>query len=53
MRVINCVEDLRLLARRRVPRMFYEYADSGFWTESSTARTKPILPQFAFGSVWP
>src|SRR5687768_11832376 len=30
-----CVEDLRLLARRRVPRMFYDYADSGSWTEST------------------
>jgi isopentenyl diphosphate isomerase/L-lactate dehydrogenase-like FMN-dependent dehydrogenase len=27
--------DLRLLARRRVPRMFYEYVDSGSWTEST------------------
>ena len=35
MTVITCVEDLRLLARRRVPRMFYEYADSGSWTEST------------------
>ncbi len=33
MPVITCVEDLRLLARRRVPRMFYDYADSGEWTE--------------------
>ena len=33
--VINCIEDLRLLAQRRVPRMFYDYADSGSWTEST------------------
>jgi L-lactate dehydrogenase (cytochrome) len=33
--VITCIEDLRLLARRRVPRMFYDYADSGAWTEST------------------
>lgn len=33
MPVITCIEDLRLLARRRVPRMFYDYADSGAWTE--------------------
>ncbi|MBP0639424.1 alpha-hydroxy acid oxidase [Cupriavidus sp. AcVe19-6a] len=32
---INEIEDLRRLARRRVPRMFYEYADSGSWTEST------------------
>ncbi len=30
---ITCIEDLRTLARRRVPRMFYDYADSGAWTE--------------------
>ena len=33
--VITCVEDLRRLAKRRVPRMFYDYADSGSWTEST------------------
>ncbi len=35
MPVITCVEDLRKLAQRRVPRMFYDYADSGSWTEST------------------
>ncbi|HEX4511577.1 MAG TPA: alpha-hydroxy-acid oxidizing protein, partial [Burkholderiaceae bacterium] len=35
MTVITCIEDLRLLAKRRVPRMFYDYADSGSWTEST------------------
>ncbi len=33
--VITCVEDLRLLAEKRVPRMFYDYADSGSWTETT------------------
>ena len=33
--VITCVEDLRILAKKRVPRMFYDYADSGAWTEST------------------
>jgi L-lactate dehydrogenase (cytochrome) len=33
--IITCIEDLRLLAKRRVPRMFYDYADSGSWTEST------------------
>ncbi len=32
---ITCIEDLRLLAKKRVPRMFYDYADSGAWTEST------------------
>ena len=33
--IITCIEDLRVLAKRRVPRMFYDYADSGAWTEST------------------
>ena len=44
---ITCIEDLRLLAKRRVPRMFYDYADSGSWTESTyranEADFQPIL----------
>ncbi|MEO7741534.1 MAG: alpha-hydroxy acid oxidase [Usitatibacter sp.] len=35
MPVITCIEDLRRLAQRRVPRMFYDYADSGSWTEGT------------------
>src|SRR6195256_4280584 len=35
MTVITCIEDLRVLAQKRVPRMFYDYADSGSWTEST------------------
>jgi L-lactate dehydrogenase (cytochrome) len=33
--IITNIEDLRVLAKRRVPRMFYDYADSGSWTEST------------------
>ncbi len=29
------VADLKRLARRRVPKMFFDYADSGSWTEST------------------
>jgi L-lactate dehydrogenase (cytochrome) len=35
MTVITNIEDLRRLAECRVPRMFYDYADSGSWTEST------------------
>jgi len=35
MPVITNVEDLRVLAQKRVPRMFYDYADSGSWTEGT------------------
>src|ERR1700710_86245 len=34
MTVITCIEDLRALAKKRVPRMFYDYADAGSWTQS-------------------
>jgi len=33
--VITHIEDLRVLAEKRVPRMFYDYADSGSWTEGT------------------
>ncbi|MYN44884.1 L-lactate dehydrogenase [Pseudoduganella sp. FT93W] len=35
MALITNIEDLRQLAQRRVPRMFYDYADAGSWTEST------------------
>jgi L-lactate dehydrogenase (cytochrome) len=35
MTVITHIEDLRALAHSRVPRMFYDYADSGSWTQST------------------
>jgi len=33
--LITHIEDLRVLAQKRVPRMFYDYADSGSYTEST------------------
>ena len=35
MTVITTTEDLRVLDKKRVPRMFYDYADSGSWTEGT------------------
>ena len=35
MTMITTIEDLRVMAQKRVPRMFYDYADSGSWTEST------------------
>ena len=32
---ITCIEDLRAIAQRRVPRMFYDYADSGSYTQGT------------------
>lgn len=31
----TCIADLQALAKKRVPKMFYDYADSGSWTEST------------------
>ena len=60
MPVVTHIEDLRVLAKQRVPRMFYDYADSGSWTESRTmaganhiataderAETRAIAPKSA------
>ena len=35
MPVITEIEDLRRLFQRRAPRMFYDYAESGSWTEQT------------------
>ncbi len=35
MAVITNIEDLRVLYKKRVPKMFYDYADSGSWTEGT------------------
>ncbi|MTI43343.1 L-lactate dehydrogenase (cytochrome) [Roseibium hamelinense] len=35
MEAITCIEDLQRLAKRRIPKMFYDYADTGSWTQST------------------
>ena len=35
MTVITCIEDLKRIYARRVPRMFYDYCESGSWTEQT------------------
>ncbi|CAM5526368.1 lactate 2-monooxygenase [Mycolicibacterium aubagnense] len=35
MNMLLTIDDLKNQARRRVPRMFFDYADSGAWTEST------------------
>jgi len=35
MTVITCIEDLRAIARKRVPRMFLDYVEAGSWTEGT------------------
>ena len=45
---IACIEDLRKLAERRVPRMFYDYADSGSWTEATYRANESDLAKIKF-----
>ena len=35
MPVITCIDDLKQLYRRRVPKMFYDYCETGSWTEQT------------------
>lgn len=35
MPVITCIDDLKRIYERRVPRMFYDYAETGSWTEQT------------------
>jgi L-lactate dehydrogenase (cytochrome) len=43
MKTITCIEDLRQLARRRVPRAFFEYADSGSYNEETLRANRADL----------
>ena len=35
MAVITCIEDLKRIYRRRVPKMFYDYTETGSWSEQT------------------
>ncbi len=43
MKNITCIADLRDLARRRVPRAFFEYADSGSYNEETLRANRTDL----------
>ena len=48
MKAITCIEDLRKMHQRRVPRMFYDYVDSGSWTESTYRANAADLQRMTF-----
>jgi L-lactate dehydrogenase (cytochrome) len=48
MPVITNIEDLQTLAKKRVPRMFYDYADSGSWTQSTYRSNEADLQRLKF-----
>src|SRR5664280_450232 len=43
MKHITCIEDLRQLARRKVPRAFFDYADSGSYNEETLRANRADL----------
>ena len=48
MRSIACIGDLQKLAKRRVPKMFYDYADSGSWSETTYQANETDLAAIKF-----
>ena len=48
MSVITTIDDLKKLAQKRVPKMFYDYADSGSWTESTYQRNETDFQRIKF-----
>ena len=42
---ITCVADLKDLHRRRVPKMFYDYAESGSWSEGTYFRNEAAFDE--------
>jgi L-lactate dehydrogenase (cytochrome) len=45
---ITTIEDLRILASKRVPKMFYDYADSGSYTEDTYRRNEEDFQRIRF-----
>ncbi|WFU20403.1 alpha-hydroxy acid oxidase [Bradyrhizobium sp. CB3481] len=48
MKHITCIEDLRQLHRRRVPKAFFDYADRGSYTEDTLRANSEDLQQIKF-----
>jgi L-lactate dehydrogenase (cytochrome) len=43
LRTVTCIEDLRLLARRKVPRAFFDYADAGSYSQETLRANRDDL----------
>ena len=48
MSVITTIDDLKQLAKARVPQMFYDYADSGSWTQTTYQRNESDFHKISF-----
>src|ERR1041384_517306 len=48
MKHVTCIEDLRLLHKRRVPKAFFDYADRGSYTEDTLRANRADLEAIKF-----
>jgi L-lactate dehydrogenase (cytochrome) len=48
MKYITCIEDLRLLHKRRVPKAFFDYADRGSYAEETLRANREDLQKIKF-----
>ena len=48
MPVITCIDDLRRMHRRRAPRMFFDYCESGSYTEQTFRENTSDFAQLRF-----
>jgi L-lactate dehydrogenase (cytochrome) len=48
MKHVTCIEDLRQLHRRRVPKMFFDYADRGSYSEDTLRANRADLEAIKF-----
>ena len=48
MRHITCIEDLRVLHRRKVPKAFFDYADRGSYSEQTLRANREDLERIKF-----
>src|ERR1700739_1698983 len=48
MRTITCIEDLRQLAHRKVPRAFIDYAEAGSYAEQTLHANRADLERITF-----
>ena len=48
MPAITTIDDLQAIAKKRVPKMFYDYADSGSWTETTYRKNESDFDRISF-----
>jgi len=51
MKHITCIEDLRQLHKRRVPKAFFDYTDRGSYTEDTLRANSGILRRSSSASA--